>query len=269
MQNPNKNTLRISRSLAAMAMSGRLPSRRSLAAMAKLCGRRLERHWPFLPRASQSELNLGFDDLLSLQYARSRKFNALIVGAFDGVTNDPTGEFIQNRNCRAIFVEPQPGPFSRLGVRMSANQNVTLINAAIDEISGDRLFYSIPSGIAGLPDWTEQLASFNKQHLLNHENKAPGLTMHIVESKVPTLSFDDLLNKYSLKKMDLLQIDAEGMDAQLLEWFPFERLKPALLHYEVAHMTSDQKISVTSRLKSFGYMVLPSDSPTDDMAIQF
>lgn len=269
MQNPNKNTLRISRSLAAMAMSGRLPSRRSLAAMAKLCGRRLERHWPFLPRASQSELNLGFDDLLSLQYARSRKFNALIVGAFDGVTNDPTGEFIQNRNCRAIFVEPQPGPFSRLGVRMSANQNVTLINAAIDEISGDRLFYSIPSGIAGLPDWTEQLASFNKQHLLNHEEKAPGLSMHIVESKVQTLSFDDLLSKHELKTLDLLQIDAEGMDAQLLEWFPFERIKPALLHYEIAHMASQEHQSVKKRLQEFGYTVLASDSPTDDMAILF
>src|SRR5450759_3912188 len=111
--------------LRAMAFSGRIPSRRAVAAIAKLCGRRLTRRWPFLPRADEENLNLEFDDILELQYARSRDFVALVVGAFDGVTNDPISQFIQKRRCEAILVEPQPSAFKRLSENMSDYSNIT------------------------------------------------------------------------------------------------------------------------------------------------
>lgn len=251
-----------------MVFSGH-PSRRAIAAAVKLCGRRLERRWPFFPRAEGKELNLGFGDLLAFQYARSRNFTALVVGAFDGVENDPTSEFIRTNQCRAIYVEPQPGPFRRLSESMRGRAGVQTLNAAVDETSGSRDMYCIPPGIDGLPAWTEQLASFRREHLLNHEDRAPGLSRHIMTVNVQTLSFDDLLEKYQLQSLDLLQIDAEGMDAQLLDWFPFHHIKPALLHYEIAHMSPAEHQSVRQRLQSFGYTVLVSDSPTDDMAILF
>jgi FkbM family methyltransferase len=251
-----------------MALAGR-PSKRAVAAAVKLCGRRLERRWPFLPRAEGKELNLGFGDLLAFQYARSRNFTALVVGAFDGVENDPTSEFIRTRQCSAIFVEPQPGPYRRLSESMRGRAGVQMLNAAIDESSGSRVMYCVPPGIEGLPAWTEQLASFRLEHLRNHEDRAPGLSRHIMTINVQTLSFEDLLDKYSLRSLDLLQIDAEGMDAQLLAWFPFHRIKPALLHYETAHMSQAEHQSVRQRLQCLRYTVLVSDSPTDDMAILF
>ena len=87
-----------------MAIYGRVPSRRAVAAIAKLCGRRLTRRWPFLSSADGENTNLEFDDLLELQYARSRNFVALVVGAFDGIANDPTSQFIQKRQCGAILL---------------------------------------------------------------------------------------------------------------------------------------------------------------------
>jgi FkbM family methyltransferase len=260
---------RLVHNLGAIALSGHLPSRRALAAMVKLCGRRLERRWPFLPKAEGKDLNLGFQDFLELQYARSREFTALVIGAFDGMANDPTGEFIRRRRCRAVFVEPQPGPFNRLREHMGSCQNVMLLNAAVDEVSGVHDMYCIPPGIEGLPGWTEQLASFQKDHLLKHEDRAPGLSQHIQALQVPTISFNDLLDRYGLKGLDVLQIDAEGMDAQLLAWFPFERIKPAVLHYETAHMTSHEQSRVRQRLSGLGYTLRVSDCPTDDMAICF
>jgi len=86
---------------------------------------------------------------------------------------------------------------------------------------------------------------------------------------VPTLSFADVLDRFEFTGLDLLQIDAEGMDAQLLAWFPFERLKPALLYYETVHMTSADHAAVTKRLTQMGYRVFTSESPTDDMAVLF
>jgi FkbM family methyltransferase len=264
----NPSFLRLFRNLGAMVLAGR-PTRRAIAAAVKLCGRRLERRWPFFPRAEGKELNLGFGDLLAFQYARSRNFSALVVGAFDGVENDPTSEFIRTSQCKAIFVEPQPGPFQRLSESMRGRSGVQTLNAAIDETSGSREMYCIPPGNEGLPAWTEQLASFRREHILNHEDRVPGLSRHIMTLNVQTLSFEDLLEKYQLQSLDLLQIDAEGMDVQLLAWFPFDCIKPALLHYETAHMSADEHQSVTQRLQCLGYTVRVSDSPTDDMAIIF
>lgn len=254
-------------SLVLIAFSGRIPSKCAVAALFKLCGRRLERRWPFIPKADGKDLNLGFDDLLEFQFARSRKFVALVVGAFDGVTNDPTSQFIEKSKSKAIYIEPQPSPFARLQSRLGGLKNIALLNAAIDEVSGFRDLYCVLPSIDELPAWTEQVASFRREHLLKHEVQAPGLSKHIVALKVPTLSFDDLLDKYNLQSLDILQIDAEGMDAQLLTWFPFHRIKPAILHYETVHMLPDEHQSIQRRLRALGYTVRTSDSPTDDMAI--
>jgi FkbM family methyltransferase len=245
------------------------PSRRSLSAAMKLCGSKLQRRWPYISRASTENLNLGFDDLLELQYSRTRDFSALVVGAYDGVENDPTARFLMTRHCRAVFVEPQPLPFARLTQRIAGRSGQTAVNAAIDQETGTRDLYRIPHDIDGLPAWTEQLASFQREHIEKHEDQVPGLSRHIEAIAVPTMSFDDLLDQFQMRDLDLLQIDAEGMDAQLLAWFPFHRVKPALLHYETAHMQGDEHHALRARLRGLGYSIFVADSPTDDMAVLF
>lgn len=260
----------IGRTLGAIALSRRVPSSRALAAIAKLCDRSLQRRWPFVARVDQGNLNLEFDDLLELQYARSRNFFALVVGAFDGLANDPTSQFIQKRRCRAILVEPQVGPFQRLRENMIQHQNkIILLNAAIDEVSGFRDFYCVSPDTDGLPSWTEQLGSFRRDHILSHEDRAPGVSKALLRCKVPTVSFQELLDRHGVKSIDVLQIDAEGMDAQLLAWFPFERIKPALLHYETAHMSAEERRMVRKRLEGLGYTIRNAGSAMDDMAILF
>ena len=77
------------RALWAFMVSGRAPSRRAVAALAKLNGRKLGCRWPFLSLADPDELNLGFDDVLEFQWARSSSFQVVVIGAYDGVENDP------------------------------------------------------------------------------------------------------------------------------------------------------------------------------------
>lgn len=248
-------------------MFRRIPSKRALAAVAKLRGRRLETRWPFLPRAEGKALNLTFDDLLELQWARSRDFLFVTIGAYDGLANDPISRFAREHPCRGILVEPQPAVFERLRTNFGQLPGMTLVNAAIDETSGSRALYYIPPDTAGLPAWTEQIASFRLDHLEKHEPQAPGLTAHIRSQPIRTLSFHDLLNEFHVTAIDVLQIDAEGMDAQLLKWFPFQRLQPSVLHYEIAHMTAEEQHEIRARLEGLGYRVFEADSPTDAMAV--
>ena len=249
------------------ALFVRIPSNRALAAVAKVRGLRLERRWPFLTRAAGAALNLGFDDLLQLQWARSRDFVIVVVGAYDGIENDPISRFARSHRCRGILLEPQPAVYERLCANFAAFPNLTCLNAAINERSGAQTMYGIRPG-SGLPTWTEQIASFRREHVEKHEERAPGLSAHIVEQSIRTISFGDLIENFHLDHIDVLQIDAEGMDAQLMQWFPFERLRPGLLHYEVAHMKADEARSVRARLSTFGYRIFAADAPTDAMAVR-
>ena len=57
------------------------------------------------------------------------------------------------------------------------------------------------------------------------------------------------------------------MDAQLLNWFLFEQVKPSILHFETAHMTSADHLEVRGRLEGYGYFVREADSELDDIAV--
>jgi hypothetical protein len=151
---------------------------------------------------------------------------------------------------------------------MSPHSNIFLLNAAIDEVSGCRDMYCVTPRADTLPSWTEELASFRSEHILKHEDRAPGVSKAFLMCKVPTVSFEDLLDRYGVKSLDVLQIDAEGMDAQLLAWFPFDRIKPALLRYETLHMSAEEQRAVRNRLNELGYIIRKSGSQ-DDMAILF
>jgi FkbM family methyltransferase len=255
------------RNIWAIARTGRAPSRRALAALAKLHGRRLTRRWPFLPRSAAGDLNLNFDDLLELQHARSRSSWVVVVGAYDGVENDPLADFIRKHACRGILLEPQPASYARLCENMGSLAGLELVNAAVAQVSGALTFFYVPAGIEGLPHWVTQLASFSREHIVRHEDRAPGVSRHIASLTVDALSFDDLLDRYQLPAIDVLQIDAEGMDALLLGWFPFERIRPDLIHYEISHLGAVDLERARARLRGFGYTLFPTESQLDEIAV--
>ena len=251
----------------AILRTARVPSKRALAAFAKLHGHRLERRWPFFPKSDEAGLNLGFDDVLEFQYARSRSFFVMVVGAYDGVENDPVSRFALGHDCSGVFVEPQPPVFARLRENLGVNPNFHLVNAAVGRSTGSQEFFYVPRDTTGLPRWTEQLASFRREHIAKHEDRVPGLSEHIRSTSVNTISFEDLLDKFQIRAIDVLQVDAEGADAMLLNWFPFDRLKPGVVHYEIAHMSAMDLDATRARLKGFGYRRYRSESPMDEMAV--
>jgi FkbM family methyltransferase len=257
----------LSRNLLSFARTGRVPSRRAVAALAKVHGRRLERRWPFLPKVRGEDLNLDFNDLLEFQYARSSSFWVMVVGAYDGLENDPLGHFICEHGGEGVLLEPQPAIFARLQNNLGGRLGMHLVNAAVARTSGSQEFFFVPAGIEGLPSWTTQLASFDKAHIVKHESQASGVSRHITTMAVPTVSFPDLLDKYRPARIDVLQIDAEGMDALLLQWFPFDRIKPAMVHYEVAHLSACERSDTQARLRGFGYRLFPTEAGTDQIAV--
>lgn len=65
------------------------------------------------------------------------------------------------------------------------------------------------------------------------------------------------------RRLDLLQIDAEGADGYILSLFPFDRLQPAIVHWEIKNMTRLQQEAALDLLCSRGYLI--SRSGGEDM----
>jgi hypothetical protein len=102
------------------------------------------------------------------------------------------------------------------------------------------------------------------EHLIKHKNGVPeyGITQGIPNieelievQEVRTMCFDTLLDSIDTKKVDLLQIDAEGYDYELIKLINFKRLRPKILHYEHMHLSQADRKECESYLSNLGYKI--------------
>ena len=84
----------------------------------------------------------------------------------------------------------------------------------------------------------------------------------VTTEMVQCVTFDTLLNRHQVKRIDLLQIDVEGYDYELLKLFDFERIRPRLIRYEHSHLKLSDRSSCKRYLKQNGYMILEMEYDT-------
>jgi FkbM family methyltransferase len=176
------------------------------------------------------------------------EFFFLQVGAYDGKANDPLRESIGRHDLAGMLVEPQPEAFADLDALYGSNPRIALRNVAVADIDGKRAFYSFPPGIP--IDRAEQLASLDLNIILKRRKH---LKDRLVRTDVSCVTFETLLAK--VPRVDLLQIDVEGYDAELIRLFDFERWTPTIVQFESHHLSRANHDSATARLIGHGYRV--------------
>ena|SRR5688572_6519027 len=205
----------------------------------------------------ENTLQLDFDHALSKYLIHSKQldndFTFIQVGAFDGAECDPLMKYLQRFDWNGIMLEPQPGPYYKLFDRYRDRNAIKVIKAAISNRNGTATLYTLEGD--GLPEWTKGMASFNKQNIIKHEYMFPNINDHIKEIEVDTITFQQLFADHSISKIDLLQIDTEGFDAEILRMFPFDRIKPNIIHFESKHIPKHELERVLDDLISYGYKI--------------
>ncbi len=236
-------------------------------------------HRHVLPRLNSALRRCGYRlDVVDFDYVLrnrllqrgARDFFFIQVGAFDGISQDPITRYIGQFDLRGVLIEPQPGPFARLADNYRDQRRLTLVNAAVAETEGTRDFFTVRAGVPGMPEWSQQLASFDRNNIVKHRDgirghgvpMIPDIEQHIEVQPVRCLTFDRLLDDAQVTSVDLLQIDAEGYDVELLKVFPFDRLRPAIIRYEHMHVDNAAQRSCVERLTSLGYRVISERSDT-------
>jgi len=142
-------------------------------------------------------------------------------------------------------------------------------HAAIAEHAGTRGFFRLAADPVahGLPAWLAQLGSlradrmtalwdrYERGHLAAESDTLTRFYReHQVIEPVTCITFDMLLARHGLTRVDLLQIDAEGYDYEILRTIDFARVRPAVINYERVLLQHDEP-ACRAMLTAAGYVL--------------
>jgi FkbM family methyltransferase len=127
-------------------------------------------------------------------------------------------------NWSGVLIEPNHIVFEELKNNYKNTNNLFFENCIISDKNGMVDFYYNGDNITTL----HNTLSYNYAK----NNFKEDLKI------IPTLSltFNDLVQKYDIKKVDVLMTDVEGYDLELLKTFPFSNIKPKIIISEHIHL---------------------------------
>jgi len=178
-----------------------------------------------------------------------KELNFVIVGAFDGLSNDEIYPLVKAHHFRGVALEPQPAAFARLSEAYRDEPQVQLVNAALDWKEGKREMFGVKPEFHS-DKFHPQLASFNRDVVMRY----PGVADHEVGSfPVDCVTLKGCLERAGLERVDLLQIDTEGFDFEVIKMLDGAGLRPRIIKYEHKHLTRQDSPVCLRLLMKNGY----------------
>ena len=174
------------------------------------------------------------------------------IGANDGVSYDPIHKSVVEYGLSGILVEPGIEAFNALKINYQNCSNLFFENCAIAKHNGKVNLY----------------CGTTTPHFTLDKNKA--IHMFDVEptvSIVDSMTIGSLVSKYNPSRIDLLQIDAEGLDYVIIEDFDFNLYTPSIVRFERVCMDSTLLENCLNKLKRYNYVFYNSEDNSDIIAI--
>lgn len=207
------------------------------------------------------ELTPDLDMVLSHYRVTHPQVVYLQVGAYDGISGDLIYPLIERHALRGILVEPQKDAFERLKCNYARFSGFRFVNAAISDHDGWAPLFRIKPEAQG-PEWLHQIASFDRAVVMRHAKLVPDLESFIETEQVRCLSFNTLFRQIGVENVDLLQVDAEGLDAAILNFFDIALRKPPIIRFEHKHLSiADHERSI-ALLVRHGYKIYAHGTDT-------
>jgi FkbM family methyltransferase len=194
-----------------------------------------------------------------------KNFGLVVIGAHSSVHNKELIESYKNQNI--LLVEPVPYNYEVLENEYKHNKNIFICkNGVIDVAKKDNFYFVKKSSILKLgKHWASGIGSFNINHILDHKNKRFKIKIDDIEKiEIEFVTFDDLIQKYSIKTIDKLQIDIEGADFKVMNSINFEKIKINKIFFESKHFDGTfqegkKLIEIKNKLLASGYKLVKVD----------
>lgn len=181
------------------------------------------------------------------------------IGANDGKSYDPIYNYVVAHEWRGILVEPVKYIFEELvNNYKGAGENLIFENVAVAEKNEVRYIYRYRENQRDLPEWWQRTASLLKNFESRHKGMISNINERLTSEKVNCITFEDLIKKHRVKKIDLLLIDTEGYDFIIIRTINFDAVKPRIIIYESQCLSPEDNEKCKLFLKSKGYGILVS-----------
>jgi len=165
-----------------------------------------------------------------------KNFGLVIIGAHIGahIINDI--ETYKNQNI--LLIEPVPHNLEALKKKIPNYKTIHIEQVTVGAQNQIRKFYYVKeNSISKLgKHWASGIGSFHKLHILNHKTKRFKISEEdIVFINIQSLTFEDLMKKYSVSSVDKLQIDVEGAEHEILNSINYKKININKILFESKH----------------------------------
>lgn len=200
------------------------------------------------------------DYLIPLLYKHLRHQHEIYfvqIGANDGRHADPLHDFVKLNHRRVIglVIEPVQQYFQDLQSTYRAYPKITPIRMAIHNTEHTMTIHRVDASHPKVARFGKGIASFDPDH---HRRTGTPKEAMVAES-VPCMRLEQLLQQNPLPRVDLLQMDTEGYDAEIICGLNFDQVSPLILRFEHGLqdgiMTTDRFREVAALLQEKGYLV--------------
>ena len=162
------------------------------------------------------------------------------AGASNGVLENNTKFFEDELGWKTINVEPLPNWYNQLVKNRPSSIN---LNYALHphEIETDVSFY-----IPEIPQYSfiNHLGSLNENNLKKYDKL-------IQEISVRTITFNEIIRRHKLEKIDLFILDIEGFETEFLKSFNSWCIFPTVFCVEVSHCDENKINEILSKKYNF------------------
>jgi len=227
-------------------------------------------------RASENSLPV-YHAMITAILAYRQDAKVVIVGANDGVTNDPFFPMAQRFSHKTdiLLVEPQKSLLPILQENYRFHPRTRLLNKAIGK-PGQINLYAVRSEYwnklkipyARERNWPEYRAptgitSTDRDAVLAWVSRylpaGSDAALTVEELDVPSVDLRTALSETEMTyPIDILQVDAEGADDEVLYACNLEITKPALIRFEIAGGLEVERLdALVNYLARLGYDTFP------------
>lgn len=211
--------------------------------------------------------------------AKGDQFYFIQIGANDGRTYDPIWKRIRTYRWKGILVEPVGHLYERLRKLHAGSAGLVFENLAIASFDGVTPFHYFPEEMERDPEfpaWAAGMGSILGQFESPGHEAVAERGFRMTKTEVPCLKLESLCQRHNVTGVDLLQIDAEGFDAEILCGTNFSSFRPRFIQYEDRHIQRlfDQGKSrwappdVRAHLEKAGYQTVPVGNGFDQFCLR-
>jgi FkbM family methyltransferase len=199
----------------------------------------------------------------SLHYIGKNFKNASVIqiGAMDGINFDDTRGFLDMYKWKTILVEPIPDLFKELKENFKDRDNYIFEQCAITEQDGEVEMLTVPLEVIEKEDLHPGYKGMSALYPLkngfgsDYQRDIEVKEKYAVNIKVPSLTFQSLLDKHNVSYFDILICDAEGYDWNIFKQLDLDKYRPKFIRLEYINLTEEEKSLVEKKLKDNNYII--------------